>query len=223
MPRWPFLTGLELTMSCPGTSEIEEVEFKIGFCNVTLLDTPGFDDTSRTDTEILKMIASWMVDAYEKKVQLTGVIYLHRISDPRMSGSSIKNLRLLQSLCGTKNLSHVILATTMWDKVTEKEGNDRETELLSEGKFWGDLKAKNAMVRRYNNTQGEAIALVNELLQLSPVVLKIQDEVAIQKKALIDTDAGQSINAALNELSQKHKEELAAVREEMADAIKDSK
>lgn len=30
---------------------------------VTLIDTPGFDDTLKTDTEILKLIASFLANA----------------------------------------------------------------------------------------------------------------------------------------------------------------
>ena len=93
-----------------------------------------------------------MKDAYDDQTRLTGVIYLHRISDSRMSGSSYKSLRILRSLCGTKNLSHVILGTTMWDIVTPEQGAARERELPSEGKFWGDRVRAGSMVRKYDNT-----------------------------------------------------------------------
>lgn len=126
-------------MTCHGAgiSAIVEVRCKIGPYNVTLVDTPGFDDTYRSDTEILKTIASWMKDAYDEKTRLTGIIYLHRISDNRMFGSSLKNLRMFRSLCGTENLSYVILATTIWDKVNAGEGRAREAELLFNDQWWG--------------------------------------------------------------------------------------
>jgi hypothetical protein len=221
--RYTVSVDIKLTVYRTGTSEIEEVQCKIGLCNVTLVDTPGFDDTNRSDTEILTLIASWMKDAYDDKTRLTGVIYLQRISDVRMSGSSYKNLKLFRSLCGMRNLSHVILVSTMWDKVTDEEGAGRERDLLSEGKWWGDMKNAGAIVRRYDNTAGGAMTLVNELLQMAPIVLKIQEEIAVQKKALIDTAAGQSINVALTDLSKKHEEELAMVKEDLAQAMKESK
>ena len=199
------------------------MQFKIGLCNVTLVDTPGFDDTNRTDTEILRLIASWMKDAYDDKTRLTGIIFLHRISDNKMSGSSYKNLKLFRSLCGSENLSHVILATTMWDKVTPEEGAAREAELLLEDKWWGQMKNQGSMVRRYDNTTGGAMAMVNELLQKAPMILKIQNEMAIQKISLIDTVAGRSINAALNDLSKKYQEDLAEIKADLAQAVKDSK
>lgn len=206
-----------------GTSEIEEVPCKIGLSNVTLLDTPGFDDTNRSDAEILRLIASYMKHAYLEKTQLTGIIYLHRISDRRMSGSSTKNLRLLHSLCGTKNLSHVSLVTTMWDNVKKEEGESREAELLSNGSFWGDIKNEGAKVRRYDNTPGGALTLVNELLQMSSFTLQIQREMVDQHKILIETDAGQSVNEAMTALTKKHERELAAIKEDIEQAKKDSK
>ncbi|MCJ1429209.1 hypothetical protein MMC29_007122, partial [Sticta canariensis] len=216
------LTGKDVKIghglqSC--TSEIEEVRCKIGLCNVTLVDTPGFDDSNRTDTEILRLIASWMKDAYDDKTRLTGIIYLHRISDNKMSGSSYKNLKMLRSLCGMSNLSHVTLATTMWDKVTTEEGGLREAELLSEDEWWGQMKNNGSLVRRFDDTTGGAMAIVNELLQMSPVVLKIQEEIAVQKKQLVETQAGRSIDASLNDESRKQRGDLAEVTEDLANAI----
>ena len=48
--------GLE---SC--TAEVQVTErFAVDGRTVTLIDTPGFDDTSKSDTEILKMIALFL-------------------------------------------------------------------------------------------------------------------------------------------------------------------
>ncbi|MCJ1435575.1 hypothetical protein MMC27_004949 [Xylographa pallens] len=220
------LTGKDLRIghglqSC--TSEIEEVQCKIGLCNVTLVDTPGFDDSNRSDTEILSLIASWMKDAYDDGTRLTGIIYLQRISDNRMTGSSIKNLAMLRSLCGTKNLSRVIMATTMWDAVTPEQGTEREAELLSTDHFWGMMKSAGSMVRRYDNTRGGAMAMVDELLQMAPIVLQIQQEIAVQKKALGDTEAGQTVNSDLKRLEKEHKKEMEDIRKELILAVKQSK
>lgn len=212
-----------MTFHETGTSEIEEVKCRIGPHNVTLVDTPGFDDTNRTDTEILILIASWMKDAYDDKTRLTGVIYLHRISDNRMNGSSYKNLKMFRSLCGTRNLSHVVLATTMWDKISAEEGGARETELLAEDEWWGQMKSNGSMVRRYDNTTAGAVAMVDELVQMSPVVLTIQNEMAVQKKKLVETLAGRSIDAYLKDLSKLQKEDLAEINTDLDQAIKDSK
>ena len=51
--------GLE---SC--TAEVQVTnEFTLDGRAVTLIDTPGFDDTSKSDTEILKLIALFLATA----------------------------------------------------------------------------------------------------------------------------------------------------------------
>lgn len=80
---------------------------------VYLIDTPGFDDTNRSDTQVLTEIATWLGDSYRSKVLLHGIIYLHRITDVRMSGSARRNLLMFKHLCGDEYLKKVILVTTM--------------------------------------------------------------------------------------------------------------
>jgi hypothetical protein len=109
------------------------------------VDTPGFNYTERSDTEILEEIASWTSSTYEDGRLLNGIIYLHRISDPRMEGSALKNLHMFRSLCGPDALHNVLLTTTHWSQVTRENGERREKELLETVEFWGTLKAHGAM------------------------------------------------------------------------------
>jgi hypothetical protein len=66
---------------------------------------------------------------YEDDRKLTGVIYLHRISDVRMGGAARGNLRLFRKLCGTDTFVNVVIVTTFWDKVGKIEGMERMKEL----------------------------------------------------------------------------------------------
>lgn len=61
-----------------------------------LVDIPGFDDSGRTDSKILTEIACLLAAQYEVGVSLKGVIYLHRITDVRYQGSSLKALNILR-------------------------------------------------------------------------------------------------------------------------------
>ena len=117
---------------------------------VYLIDTPGFDDTNRSDNEVLCEIASWLTTSYTAKVRLNGIIYLHRISDLRMQGSAKKNLFMFKKLCGPDALKNVILATTMWDRVSEAEGAAREKELTSTADFWGWMVSQGSRVHRHS-------------------------------------------------------------------------
>jgi hypothetical protein len=164
-----------------------------------------------------------MKDTYDEGGQLKGIIYLHQIQDTKKQGASATNLRMLRLLCGMSNLSNVILTTTMWDSINPEVGAVREAGLCSEDGPWAPFKTSGAMVRRYDSTEKTATALVGELLQKSTVILKIQAEVAIEKKKLIHTEAGRSVSEELTHLSKKYEEELSCLKEELTEAMKTSK
>lgn len=48
-----------------GTQDIETVDFKLDGHVVTLVDTLGFDDSRRSDTEILELIADWLQKSFK--------------------------------------------------------------------------------------------------------------------------------------------------------------
>ncbi len=109
---------------------------------VYLVDTPGFDDTNRMDTEILRTLGAWLTATYSSGVQLSGIIYCHRINQTRMQGSAMKNIQLFRSLCGDDALRKVILVTTMWDIESRDIAEKREKELKETAKYWGRMVAK---------------------------------------------------------------------------------
>ena len=209
-----------MTPQSSGTEEIEEVPCKLDDQNyVVLVDTPGFNDTNaneRSDTQILAQIVDWMKASYGEK-KLSGIIYLHSISDVRMTGASIQNLRMFRRLVGDDNLENVILTTTRWGVTPYNDAIRREEELRSSEGFWGAMIAGGSKIRRFENTEMSAAALVREVLQIGQetFVPKIQEEVVLQGKNLSATDAGAYIKEALVELSKKHDEEKEALQEEL--------
>lgn len=72
--------------------------------------------------------------SYNADIKLSGILYLHRITDNRMSGSPHRNLRMFGQLCGDQASRNVILITTMWDNIEVEVGLRREKELRE--KFW---------------------------------------------------------------------------------------
>ncbi|KAL8826199.1 MAG: hypothetical protein Q9191_003951 [Dirinaria sp. TL-2023a] len=212
------LAGREMNIghnlsSC--TQECEEVPCKVGDKYVILVDTPGFNDTERSDTEILYSLAEWMKDSYDDDILLSGIIYLHSISDARMTNSSLQNLRMFRKLCGDDNLKNVILVTTKWGITPEEDAHRRERDLTSENGFWGTMIAAGSSVRRFENSNASAKSLVEDILYGGQRFMpKIQEEV-VQGKKLADTEAGAFINDALNNLQEKYQEEKEALTEEV--------
>lgn len=180
------------------------------------VDTPGFSDTNLSDTEILQMIADYLAVAYKQEMKLSGIIYLHPISDNRVTHHTTKNLEMFRKLTGEKNLKNVVLATSMWDKVSESEGIRREEEL--KGKFWKLLIAMGAKTVRHHDTPESARAIASTLLGNKPFYLQLQEEMGKDNKALRDTAAGREVMLEIVRMKEEHQRELA----EMEGLIKSS-
>ena len=187
---------------------------------IYLVDTPGFDDTNRSDTEVLREIAGWLTDSYSKDVKLNGIIYFHRISDIRMQGSAKKNLALFKKLCGENALKNVVLATSMWDKVPRDEAQKREDQLKSTPEFWGWMMSKGSKTYRHNNTKESARNLLKHFLPMDKTVLALQDDMVNKNKTLDETGAGKELEEVLAREREIFARELQEARAQLLEAMK---
>ncbi|KAJ6032524.1 hypothetical protein N7540_003256 [Penicillium herquei] len=160
---------------------------------VYLLDTPGFDDTTKSDVQVLKEIATWLASSFKEKILLSGIIYLHRATDRRMQGSARKNVLMFRQLCGDTffQKKKVILVTTMWDTVSAMEASERrkyeslEKELKEAPEFWGKMLKSGSSYHRHLNTAQSARQIVQQLVNRDPpVATSLQEELVTQNKPL---------------------------------------
>jgi hypothetical protein len=193
------------------TQEVQSYSFDHEGAKITLVDTPGFDDTNKRDTDVLREIADWTSKTYKDKRLLSGIIYLHPITHARMVGSALKNLRMFQSLCGQKVLSNVFLTTTQWSNVDQTEGDFRETSLQNPD-FWGGLIDKGAALQRFHGTRESGLELIRKLIPNEPKSLDIQVEIVNQGRTLLETEAGKYINKELIAQEKRHKEEIESLK-----------
>ncbi len=164
-----------------------------------------------------------MKESFEDGLRLSGIIYLHAISDSRMTHSSLQNLRMFRKLCGDSNLGNVILATTKWGITPPVDAYRRERELASENGFWGMMIAAGSRVRRFENSVASAQALVEEILDGSEKFMpQIQQEV-IKGKKLSETEAGAYLNEEIIAIQKKHQKDQEILREEFKRAQQDRK
>jgi len=170
---------------------------------------------------VLKEITDWTSQTYKEKRLLSGIIYLHRITDLRMEGSAVKNLIMFKKLCGPGALRNVFLTTTQWSKVDQAAGEIRENGICGDPKFWGLLIEKGATVQRFHGTRESGLKLIDKLMPNKPEALDIQDQIVEQGKTIVETDAGQWINAELIEQQKKFKEEIETLERERQEAIKE--
>lgn len=191
--------------------------------SVFLVDTPGFDDTSRPDAEILKEITFFLMMMHERRVALAGIIYMHRISDPRMSGSATKNLQLFKALCGEQNYQHVVLASTMWSRDEDKKTAERSRlEDLRES-FWSDLIQGGSSVKKHRGDTNSALEIVRKLATKDfpprrPITLAIQQELGAEGKTLANTAAGQLLSQEILRERERMGRELDELRLSLEEA-----
>lgn len=203
-----------------GTQQAQGFPVRIGRENVLLIDTPGFDDTVRDDTEILTEISRLLTFQYESGMKLKGVIYLHRITDVRMTGTAVRTLQICRRICGTSALSNVILTTTRWKDVESQAiGAQREQELRND--FWKFMLDYDSTMMRYHGDHDSAVAIISQLLQKDTVVLDIQRELVDQGKKLSDTTAGTFVHDNFEEVKKRYEKELKDLAQLRADLALD--
>ncbi|KAI6125339.1 P-loop containing nucleoside triphosphate hydrolase protein [Pisolithus croceorrhizus] len=156
--------GHDLT-SCTG--EIEATKLKFEEDSVVLVDTPGIDHTSRcyrSDLDILKLISHWLNDKCQtSQPVLAAILYFHRISDNRMAGTPLKNLRFFEKLCGKNAMSKVTLVTTMWDEVDTEVGTERLKEL--KGVHWKSMVSQGSTMFECEDARGSPVKLLRQIVQ----------------------------------------------------------
>jgi hypothetical protein len=189
---------------------------------IYLIDTPGFDDTYRSDTEILREIADWLAQMYQFRVKLSGIIYLHRITDVRIGGAGMKNLRMFRKLCGEGGLGSVVLATTMWSLCPADDARRREEQLVHQNDLWKYLVGHGAQVFRQDDGAASGQKIIDYLVKRAkPVTLDIQREMVDQGLTLGQTGAGKEVQEELDKLKASHEKEMKEIREDMEQAIKE--
>ncbi|TDL17135.1 hypothetical protein BD410DRAFT_843838 [Rickenella mellea] len=179
---------------------------------IVLVDTPGFDDTERSDTQILGMVSHWLEKTYKKRILLTGIIYLHRITDNRMTGSIYKNLRMFASMCGDDAVRNTILATTMWKDDPSGRYSLREEALRS--KYWKPLIDHGSETARFRRTFESAWEVIDHILKRGPTCLLVQEETVRLQRKLCETQAGITLYNLLQKSLAEHKERVRKFLEE---------
>ncbi|KAI6017896.1 P-loop containing nucleoside triphosphate hydrolase protein [Pisolithus marmoratus] len=222
-------------MSC--TSEIKAIPWNVDGISILLVDTPGFDDTNKSDLDILKLISDWLNAEYRTSSPiLSAILYFHRISDNRMAGTPLKNLRVFEKLCGKNAMSKITLVTTMWDEVEPDVGDERLKELRSS--YWKTMISRGSTTFKCDNARGSTafesedargppINLLRqivrrkkeeELLGEAEGKVQLQEEISSMKLELQQTAAGQQLCSRLEDLAQRRMETLRKIREETKSA-----
>ncbi|KDR78020.1 hypothetical protein GALMADRAFT_244991 [Galerina marginata CBS 339.88] len=164
---------------------------------IVLVDTPGFNDTNKTDLEVLEIISKWLVQlgAGDAGVFLSGILHLRRITDIRLTGRDDRTMAMFTELCGKEAAKIVRFVTTMWDEGESKEISEyREAHLKA--KPWSQMLLYGASTARFLNTPESAWEVIETILSrlpTGPIMLELQQEILKSERPLTETKAAQAL------------------------------
>lgn len=178
-----------------------------------LIDTPGFDDTYRSDADVLRQLADFLSTMWSSRVMLAGIVYMHSIMDTRFGAAAYRNLGMFKKLCGDQAMSSVVLATTFWDIVELQTGAQREIELCGNERYWAGMIRHGSNTFRQDNGNISGTQILQHIIsRRRHLVLSLQEELVDQGKSLPQTGAGQVVARQLIELRHEYEAELANLR-----------
>lgn len=190
---------------------------------ICLIDTPGFDDTNRSDTDVLQEIAFWLVNSYELGVRLSGIVYLHKITETRIKGSAVQGLKIFKAICGAESFHGITMATTFWDKVgTEgmQQADNNWIELQQNVKFWKELIDGGCSKQMLSASRTSAMQVVQGIARRDiRLVLKMQRQLVDEKLLIYKTDAGKELKEAWFQEKSGLLAEIEETREHVIDAL----
>ena len=163
---------------------------------------------------------------YDEKRKFSGILYLHNIGDPKVGGSSQRNMAMFKKLCGPDPLKNVVVVTTFWDEVDLTQGVENEAELKTKDKFFkGLVEGKCRFARSGKYPPGKIpigpefpppISIITDLLALNPVFVEMQKELA-EGKPVEKTSAGEELYKELQELKRQQKKDVTDLNQKIAE------
>jgi hypothetical protein len=126
---------------------------------------------------------------------------------------------MFEKVCGLA-LKNAAIVTTRWDMVGDDRAIELEQELVTGERYFAPLCRAGAVTFGHNNTPASALRVMYKVLNNTPIVLQIQEELAKPGATLEQTAAGSQLSTDLDAMIKRHEKEMKKLREEIAGAIK---
>lgn len=179
---------------------------------IHLIDSPGFDDGTVNDSQVLSEIATYVNTHYMLKVRLAGVLYLHDITKGKLGGVGQRNLRMLEKMIGQEKYSNCTLVTTKWGCTkNSQDEEEREKTLREVERYFGGMlsNAQHARMERFDPmNRAKALEIIAPYLenQFTPLISQQMVDPQGPRLSLGETEAGKIIADDLEKLEQKNLE-----------------
>jgi hypothetical protein len=128
-------------------------------------------------------------------MKLGGVLYLHDVTAPRLTGSARNNLEMFSLMCGNAAMSKTVLVTTKCDLVSSETLKRREADIKSV--CWNDMIYSGAQVLRFHGDSESARNILRDILQRKTLLddgdLQIQTELVDKGMKFGKTQVGKKL------------------------------
>ena len=137
-------------------------------------------------------------------MKLGGVLYLHDATNPRVTGSARKNLKMFLLMCGDAAMSKTVLVTTKCDLVSSETLERCEADMRSV--FWNKMINLGAKVLRFHGDSNSARSILQDILQRKTLLddgdLQIQIELVDKGMELGKTKVGEKLTKSMKQAAR---------------------
>jgi hypothetical protein len=188
--------------------------------SIAIVDTPGFDDSHRGDDEILEEIAQYLTVQFQLGLRLKGIVYLHPITQTRMTGHDRAYLELFKRLCGEHTFQNIKLVTTMWDRIIPTEeglaySRDRDIRETC----WNIMEERGSEIISFDGSSEMAQTIIYSLASQETIVLQIQSEMCQRGMNLEHTHAGQLVVGQIEASIRQDASDIQATQQQINSAV----
>ena len=114
--------------------------------------------------DLLQYSRASISSSFAKKKKITGVLYLHKITDNRMTQPPLQRYKMFERLFGEEFHTRVLLATTMWGILLNQDVGEKRHEKLR-GQ-WSEMIDKGSDIVSHDGEKESAWSVIEKLLAL---------------------------------------------------------
>ncbi|KAK4033885.1 ankyrin repeat-containing domain protein [Parachaetomium inaequale] len=211
------------------TREVAEYQFTYSGHIVTLVDMPGYDDSSMPDAAMLEKTSEWLIHSYTEGRKLSGILWLESVEKRRIGGSGQKALDLFQLVSGSDFMKNVVLVQSLGDDPFTSAQQRRADDL--QNKYWNTLIGNGATTRRFDrfdedhpselqHAKNQAYQIIRQVLNNTPHATKLQEEVVDEQTNFNETAAGKFVNKEYDDMREHFEKKADEYKKQAEEAEK---
>ncbi|KAL0948478.1 hypothetical protein HGRIS_011047 [Hohenbuehelia grisea] len=157
--------GHGLAICTKKVTPVEVSDIAISSSRIILVDTPALNPDGDVAINIVSYLGKWMRKATNANLKVAGLLYFHRITDPRLNEKFTTHHDALRRMLPSDDKYKALLVTTMWDDAygDSEHYEDRERELRDN---WQRIGPSQSVVK-FRKSQESAREVVRYLLTLN--------------------------------------------------------